>query len=170
MTFDEVFQRLSPQWYSQFNVMCAYLWYNHRDEYTWYVHDTHPSADVDVVSPVPKQLPRSLLPKEVFKPKPRIATHARYRSDMVFIGKWNKTAALVQQGACYSPPFPKTDPYCTKNHDPLTTYWPEMHQFEFADWNHKEQHDEILAMHVERHKRIRHCMFEPDLRFNFPQK
>jgi hypothetical protein len=36
--FDEVFLNISSRmYYSQFNVMCAYLFHRHRDAYRWYV-------------------------------------------------------------------------------------------------------------------------------------
>ena len=43
LSFDQVFAKLSRlAFYSQFNIMCAYLYYYQRDEYVWYLHDTHP--------------------------------------------------------------------------------------------------------------------------------
>ena len=38
-SFDDVFRDRNGI-YSQFNVMCAYMFYFHRDEYVWYMHPT----------------------------------------------------------------------------------------------------------------------------------
>ena len=39
---DQVFAKLQTLFYSQFNIMCAYLYHYQRDDYVWYLHDRHP--------------------------------------------------------------------------------------------------------------------------------
>jgi hypothetical protein len=42
-SFDEIFlAHGSGQAFSQFNIMCTYLWNKHKDEYKWYIHDNTP--------------------------------------------------------------------------------------------------------------------------------
>jgi hypothetical protein len=65
--------------YSQYNIMCAYLWFNKKEEYRWYVHDTHPWWD-GLSSPAYGQLgDKESFTPEMFLPKPFIANHLSVR-------------------------------------------------------------------------------------------
>lgn len=172
-TFDEVFEEVAARQYSQFNVMCTYLWYHHRDEYKWYVHETNPELDWSSDPVNNFTLPISTFPMSMRQPKPRVATHARYRAnDTVFFPKGQQSTVedFIRVGNCYSPPFPKSDELCRRQYDPLTTYWPEMHQFDLTDWNPSYPREQLLRAHVARHYRIRHCNFTSDHRFDGPMK
>jgi hypothetical protein len=66
--------------YSQFAIMCTYLWAFKRDEYQWYVHSETPSWDGRNPPPGPGQDGNlTQFTTEMNTPKPRIAAHARYR-------------------------------------------------------------------------------------------
>ena len=67
--------------YSQFHIMCAYLWYNKNEEYRWYVHDTHPWWDgVGNQEPAYGQLgDKENFKPEMFLPKPFISNHLSVR-------------------------------------------------------------------------------------------
>lgn len=147
--------------------MCNYLWNHHHDEYAWYVHETDRGVDWHKNWPTDVIVPRSQLPAEVFQPKPRVATHVRYRSDYAF-ATLKKISAYIDVGTCYSPPFPKTDALCLQHHDPMTTYWPEMHRFENTDWNYDDQQRAILKAHVARHMRFKHCHFVGNYSLDIP--
>eukprot|EP01036_Dinobryon_divergens_P028926 gene28926-37948_t len=65
--------------YSQFNIMCAYLWFHKQEEYRWYVHDTDPWWD-GLSSPAYGQLGDKMSFKpEMYLPKPFIANHLSVR-------------------------------------------------------------------------------------------
>jgi len=80
--FDDIFfHELTGRSYCQFSIMCTFLFHFHRDEYKWYVHSVDPSWDGK--SPPPNEGQDgnvSMFTAEMFAPKPRIATHARYRT------------------------------------------------------------------------------------------
>jgi hypothetical protein len=66
---------------------CAYLFYMHRDEYVWYVHTETPDWDGVNPPPLPGQNGNlSMFTPEMYYPKPRIATHARYRNPVSQFG------------------------------------------------------------------------------------
>ena len=70
---------LHPQ-YSEVNLLCTYVWYYHRDEYTWYAFDTTPQWDGQT-NPVPvhgHEGNRSIFSPDMLRPKPRVAIHARF--------------------------------------------------------------------------------------------
>lgn len=62
--------------YCQFNIICTYLWWHKRDEYSWAIHDASPQWDGVNPPPSPGQLGN----KSIFSPsylqiKPYIANH-----------------------------------------------------------------------------------------------
>lgn len=78
--FDEVFQQhITDRSFSQFNIMCAYLYYYKRDEYTWYIHRQNPNGDESYPPDNGTNTDMSLYTPDMYYPKPRVATHARYR-------------------------------------------------------------------------------------------
>ena len=81
-TFDEAFlHNISRTAYSQFGVMCTYLYAFKRDEYTWYVHSETPNWDGINPPPVPGQDGNiSQFTAQMMRPKPRITTHVGYRN------------------------------------------------------------------------------------------
>lgn len=150
MSFDEVFYNVTVARqikYSQFGVMCTYIWTFHRDEYKWYIHSESPHWDG--INPPPKEGQDgnvSQFSLEMYRPKPRIATHARYRyckngaCPTGQIGWTNTLTAanfkyLIEQGRCRSPPF-SADANATHSKCGIdqTKYWFELHNFEFINY------------------------------------
>lgn len=83
MTFDEAFRNvINADSYSQFGIMCAYLWTFYRDEYTWYVHSESPNWDGKNPPPAKGQDGNLTQFTDQMKlPKPRIATHVGWRKN-----------------------------------------------------------------------------------------
>ncbi len=82
MSFDEAFYRIITldKNYSQFNIMCAYLWKFKREEYKWYVRMMQLLDGDTIPNPLPGQDPDlTQFSPEMRFPKPFIATHSRYR-------------------------------------------------------------------------------------------
>ena len=139
-SFDEAFYDISGQPYSQFGIFCAYLYKYKRDEYKWYVHTETPDWNgKDPPPSVGQDGDLSIFQPEMYLPKPRIATHARYREvkrGEPHIAKYIEQLNIVfQRGVCISPPFPKQEEICKE--DPTNTqgFYEEMHRFEFFWWD-----------------------------------
>ena len=101
--------------------MCTYLFNFRRDEYRWYIHDTHPPGVTEGwwrgVRPAPNigELSNySVFEPYMYLPKPRVALHARYHS----LERRNMANneyilnLILKRGYCHSPPFPKTEEFC----------------------------------------------------------
>ena len=83
VSFNEAFYNnisSSRNYYSQFAIMCTYLFAFKRDEYKWYVHDITPEWDGKNPPPIFGQDGNiSQFTTEMKLPKPRITVHAGYR-------------------------------------------------------------------------------------------
>lgn len=147
--------------YSQFGIMCTYLWNFHRDEYKWYVHSEMPSWDGKHPAGRPKQDTNlTQFTKEMMYPKPRIATHARYRHkqhETLINTDINEMNKLLQKGVCMSPPFPNNHPICTSFPDLNNGYNVDMHRFEFADWTKVNSREILKQAFNERKSRLINC-------------
>jgi hypothetical protein len=113
--FDQAFyENISDIYqFSQFGIICTYLFTFHRDEYKWYIHTTTP--DWDGKNPPPhagQDGNLSMFTKEMYFPKPRVATHGRYRGrdEMNIMFNEERLCYMFQRGICISPPLNKTDP------------------------------------------------------------
>jgi hypothetical protein len=116
--FNEIFKELSIKaYYSQFNIMCAYLFHFRRDEYRWYVHDTTPNWD-GIQPPASKgqMWNKTKYDPYMFQPKPRIAAHARYHSltKQNIVNNAGLLNEFFRKGYCSSPPFAKNESFCRK--------------------------------------------------------
>jgi hypothetical protein len=113
-TFDEIFYNVTS-WSMpfQFDLMCTFLYYFKRNEYKFYAHPYTVPSNWDGINP-PKDKYESDFSvfkgvPNIFEPKPRIATHMRYRHDTM--GPRNRdpilpiVERLVQQGICLTPPL-----------------------------------------------------------------
>ena len=88
LTFDDAFyQNISApgvgliKGYSQFNIMFTYLFTFKRSEYTWYIHSETPDWNGTVPKPYYGQDGNvTQFTEQMLIPKPRIATHVRYRN------------------------------------------------------------------------------------------
>ena len=151
--FHQVFTEYSGKaFFSQFNAMCAYLWYFKRDDYVWYVHDTNPGQALAEVAGAISD--RSIFSPSMFEPKPRISIHTRYHSRKNFDD-------IVIEGFCRSPPFPKSnvnhESMCQKYN--LDDVFNEQHSFEEAEWWSTTAASSLKATHKLRHDRIKGCNF-----------
>lgn len=119
LTFDEIFAKYivpdGTNTYSQFNLMCTYLYDQYPNDYKWYVHDVSPEWDKRNPPPMPAQnVSDGLFTKEMYRPKPRIASHANYRNwgQLHWIIENDERTSYanlkqtLQEGVCFSPPFP----------------------------------------------------------------
>jgi len=199
MTFDQIyFGETATLGAFQFNVMCTYLFYYKQDEYKFYAHPTM-KLPWDGISPAPDPgmvQNYSLFDNnpnlvDIYEPKPRIATHSRYRGwkskYMMQIGQSRQHMnMLMQQGICISPPLVNSsDKYhvsYTHRDDPICEnitffqkpgmngihtvqelgYYEEMHIFEFLDWSTVVPEAKLRAQYHKRIERIAHC----DMKFN----
>ena len=98
LTFDDAFYRniSAPgtgriKYFSQFDIMFAYLFTFKRNEYKWYIQSESPDWDGKNPPPVYGQDGNvSQFTAEMLVPKPRIATHARYRNSKHISGLVSK--------------------------------------------------------------------------------
>ncbi len=192
-SFDELYREVTSRHHCffQFNAMCTYLFNFKRDEYKWYAHPivrsdwdgSKPKANFHQISNF--SVFQSLLPS-VFDSKPRVATHARYRS---FKGRYMGNIILnrihmnllLQQGICLSPPlihestkynvtyfhrdhpiceeveFAQKPPYLGVRPVKELGYFEEMHIFEYYDWTNLVSSDHLKQQHDSRMIRIGHC-------------
>lgn len=81
LSFNQAFLvNVSSQPYSQFAIMCTYLFHYRRDDYKWYIHTETPDWDGKNPAPHPGQDNNfSLFSPEMYIAKPRIATHVGHR-------------------------------------------------------------------------------------------
>jgi hypothetical protein len=168
MPFYEIFlKRFAGKHYSQFNVMCTFLWHFHRDSYRWYIHELLP--DWDYINPPAwpgQETNVSVFTKEMKYPKPRVAMHAKYREKAEEI---LGNPALLQDtlafGLCLSPPLPRTDlPFCKLFRDNENVLLDDYFKFETMNWNHVVPLAQRLAAQKRRYKEIANCSLDgPDL-------
>ena len=105
----------------------------------------------------------------MYLPKPRVATHARYRGKKdPKILKWTEILnQMLQRGVCMSPPFPTENYYkvCDNYQQTIRDgYFDEMHKFEYFDmtlaqYNSRES---LQNEYRKRYKRIKNCTHEWD--------
>ena len=79
-SFDQVFYTLLSRWgarfYSQFSVICTFLYWLKHDEYIWYIHNASPNWDMISPPPTPGQyVNKNMFNAQNSIPKPYIATH-----------------------------------------------------------------------------------------------
>ena len=112
-TFDEVYQRIfkNVDYYSQFCVMCAYLFWKKRDEYSWFVHDNELWWNGNEPKPIWGQYgDKSIYTEQMKELRSYIALHARYRFHRLpVIDHENATFnrhAIYAQSVCSHPTPP----------------------------------------------------------------
>ncbi len=196
-TFNEIYYNVTAAFGAfQFNALCTYLFYYKRNEYAFFAHPVvklpwdgvHPPPDKGMIQnfSIFEKIPN------IFEPKPRIATHSRYRGwkskYMMSIGA-NRAHMniLMQQGVCISPPLisnhsnyrlsyvHRDDSVCeniTFFQKPGMNgihsiqelgYYEEMHIFEYLDWTNLVPEAQIKNQYNLRIERIRHCNFTFDV-------
>lgn len=197
-TFDQIYKEITSRHHEffQFNTLCTYAFNYKRDQYKWYAHPIV-RKDWDGTKPAPNlgqinsfAVFDSLQPS-IFEPKPRIATHARYRS---FKGRYMGNIVLnrihmnllLQQGICLSPPLVKESLRYNSTHihrddsvcehvefaqkPPFNGvhtvkelgYYEEQHIFEYFDWTDMVSTTQLRQQHDLRVRRISHCVVHFD--------
>lgn len=185
-TFDDFFYdiQLKQQWarYSQFNILCAYLYWHRRNEYQWYIHDMTPNWNGFVPKPFFGQWgDKSVFRKEMFQQRPYLATHldGRYHragkiNDLViyhFVHAWcyrNPVSQIrlaanlseLSRTILYKIQSDEGKRICSSLKDGNYTYNVEMHKFEDANYLYEmacPNFTAISAIHRARYERIRNC-------------
>lgn len=129
-SFEESFFRFSSggqSMYSQFNIMCTYLWHHKHNEYQWYMHDSCPWWDgLDDPPPAPGQaanktaiftrsftkdtyasaiVPNNPSPHniidEYFQPRPYISNHLFSRNIKLHLLD-NLVNSKLEEGLCWA--------------------------------------------------------------------
>ncbi len=105
-TFLDFFAEMSrdPDSYSQFAILCNYVWYFHRDAYKFYAQFRAPGfVWTDKSNPPERQSLQyykdHVLKDEITYPFPRSSIHFRYRG---FFGGKKKSSEIIRIGVCFS--------------------------------------------------------------------
>jgi len=166
-SFDTIFTAYgSGKSFSQFNIMCTFMWYKKNEEYKWYINDLTPWWNGIKPAPMYGQWSeRYIFDKEMFSPKPFISTHVRYRSTAsALVGNPENVNKLFVRGLCHTSPETNIlKVNCTKYLSTVNHY-EEMHKFEDADYNDRFNLTELRAMQLQRMRRFRGC----DLSYGHP--
>ena len=141
-SFDDIFRDVVQAGsYSQFSIMCAYLYTYRRSEYKWYVRMELPGWSGTHPAPHPGQSPNvsDISAPELLVPKPLIATHVGHRrcpgTLIPNIGKHRVIFNLfMQAGVCISPPFPRNESVCQNTTADLDGFYFEMHNFDYINF------------------------------------
>ncbi len=147
--FNEFFRDfLAGKPYSQFNIMCNYLWHHHRDEYSWHVQlYGKPGVIRDAM-----RLSRNHFTDEQLRPIPRVAIHTNYH----YVRSEGLPNKLMAMGYCYDTLARKRgqSEWCSKNNVTLPEVNLHMFNFEGNDWGY---HPKVKEAFKERQKRVRRC-------------
>lgn len=171
MSFDELFQaKLPRRFYSQFAIFCSYLFAHKRDEYRWYVHGL---GDWDGVHPPPfkgQSGDVAQFTPQMRQPKPRIATHASYRSpqQLAIAQRRDHMNTVLQLGVCLGPQDATSTLWrdmCSSNRNAQVRsvqqlgYYDEMFNFEAFDYAQPKynRHDALVKQHQLRQRRVESC-------------
>ncbi|KAL3856471.1 hypothetical protein ACJMK2_011225 [Sinanodonta woodiana] len=134
-TFDEIFKISSNGPYSQFSVMCQYVWNFHRDEYKFYFHlRSYNNGTWNGEGNPPGREPYAFYQTNVTEvqkiPKPRSSIHLRYHDN------WKNPDTLrnvIKTGVCFSGGFDICPDQC--KHLNRSALQKELYYFEYNDWS-----------------------------------
>ena len=140
--FDSVFKNTQSQMFClcQFSIMCNYVWYYHRNDYSWQLQMV-PNGDWRgenlLASQVSPEYYRTNVPPEMTIPMPRSSIHLRYTItngqslDQKAPPK-NYIEDFIKEGLCYSAGFDVGPEGCKKwNHSKIHYH---LYSFEFYQW------------------------------------
>ncbi len=146
--FVNVFQNFSSGWhvFSQFGIMCNYVWYYHRDEYQFHAQIRSPKEPWNNVLNAPGRQPveyyQAHLTREMLHPVPRSSVHFRwdvgYRVPHT-IERYFKT------GACFSGGFQWCPQQCKTVHP--SSLHRELFRFEIPDWSWNRHCIDVQRQH-----------------------
>ena len=171
-SFDVVFENVFPhdgnpseRRYSQFCVICSYLYWFKYEEYAWYFQDLNPLWN-GVSNPKPVKgyfSTKSNFTKDSLRLRPFIASHASYREptrqDVVYNNKGMQ--AVLLQGLC-SNPHQKSSDYdkwlnCTE-YTAHHAYNDELYGFERVQYDTITKNStDLLVLYDERMARFAGC-------------
>ena len=191
LTFDDIFYLNSEPGIYQFDLMCTYLFNFKQNEYKWYAHPMepinwngiHPKKDKHEMD-YSHYRNKPGLP-DIFQPKPRIATHARYRGHhlrdiLLHPAEMNRA---MQLGICISPPLasyndqPSLFYTYVRSNNPICKsliaqgfrrgdfddsiarlgYYNEMWHFEGYDYQKMNTRESLQKEYAKRVNRIKNC-------------
>ncbi len=158
--FDAVFSTIIAKPYSQFNIMCNYLWWFHREEYAWHIVELEPGWHG---VPPPGQVgsfEEAGITNEMLYPKPRVAIHPNHDIQ----GPQNQGHSLdffLRQGYCTylhtqtSQKSPIASPECADFDK--KGYNPNLFIFELIDWQYHPKHREAFQRRQNRFRQSNLC-------------
>ncbi|XP_065064112.1 uncharacterized protein LOC135690476 [Rhopilema esculentum] len=142
MDFDSVFNNTPRQMHClcQFSIMCNYVWYYHRNEYSWRLQMV-PNGDWRgehlLASQVSLDYYRTNVPPEMTIPMPRSSIHLRYtitngQSYLSEVPPKEYIEDFIKEGLCYSAGFDVCPESCKKWNQAKIHY--NLYSFEFYQW------------------------------------
>lgn len=142
--FNEIFRDADkhkrPQCICQFSIMCNYVWYYHRDEYSWHVQMI-PDGNWTGESRVESQATLEYMQNEILLnmrlPIPRASIHLRYTiTNGVQLDHREPDRGIIEgfvkEGLCYSAGFEYCPEKCKQWNDNNIHY--NLYSFEYAQW------------------------------------
>jgi len=173
LSFDKAFSThlVTMHGYSQFNVMCTYMWHKARNEYAWHIHDETPWWNGLEPKPAYGQWSEKyIFKKEMFSVKPFISTHVRYRgcksAKIPFHGICKKQDTihaadslnrLILRAMCHTKPENNCLKINCTEYLAGVNHFNEMHIFEDANYNDKINITDARDTQLERVKRFANC-------------
>ena len=167
--FDRVFQDSCIEKYdclSQFSMICNYLWYHHRSEYSWHLQIV-PNGYWDGMDIIEGQVDPDYYRKEIepsmLTPMPRSSLHLRYMivNGITYAYKYPNEDAIndiIQEGLCYSAGFDYCPHICTKWNENRVQHY--LFSFEYDSWNWDNQCKEKQIEHYDNVKEIVRTHFQ----------
>jgi len=153
-----------PSCICQFSLMCNYLWYYHRDEYSWHLH-TVPNGDWDGSNwqdgQVDPKYYYTEVKREMKVPIPRTSVHLRYTiiKGVLYDKKEppkEEINEIVKEGLCYSAGFQYCPVECNKWNQSAIQY--HLYSFESYQWfwdsrckEEQDKHYKIVRRLVDYH-------------------
>ncbi len=153
--FDQVFSTIKAKRYSQFNIMCNYLWRFHRDEYAWHVMETERGWQGVPPGPV-TSFKEAGITHQMLYPKPRVAIHMNHH-----VTRGQNADFFLRQGYCtylhtqFSQQSVMLRPEC-RDLD-KQGYNPNLFMFEYGDWQYHIKHQEAFQRRQNRFRRSNSC-------------
>ncbi len=154
-SFNEYYRSsiLSRQRYSQFNIMCNYIWYHHRDEYSWHIQlISKKPVTADLVLQEEK-----IFGSELLFPKPRVSIHTEYHYLQGPRESPETFSGLMALGYCYDAQarqLKRKLDWCQKNGVRLKKFNQHMFNFETNNWQYHPKVQESFEL---RQKMVAKC-------------
>ncbi len=140
--------------YSQFNIMCNYLWYHHRDEYFWQIQliSRKPVIEAHLLAEEQK-----VFGSELLYPRPRVSIHTDYHYLQGPRKSPEQFSGLMALGYCYDAKarqLKRKLKWCRKNGVHLKNFNHHMFTFERMDWRY---HPKVRESFELRQKLVAMC-------------